>query len=460
MRVIERLWRLARQPISRRRLFQGAAALLGAGLVGKWLLDRPADEGSIVGMKSHGGDWKPATGTLIDVREFKQSMTVEALNETAEQYFASIKDWDSLLTKPLRHIEDAPALLNNFAHVLNGLQLLPGMSVLDFGAGSCWASRWLTQLGMEAIALDVSSTALKIGQALYARQPVIGQRPAPRFLHFDGHRIDLPDASVDRILCLDTLHHLLNPEEVLREMGRVLKPGGVAGFSEPGPRHSRSFQSQFEMRNFKVLEDDVDIHRIWAAARQAGFQRLRLAVFAPHTYLLSLSEFDDYLNGGSPNHQFAESTRRRMEDTRLFFLQKDVLPAALDSRTRAHLAAKLEVKAAAASVKQGAPLNVQVVVTNSGRATWLPRNAPRGAVLLGCRLFDASGALLNVDYFRHPLTPGEGRSIAPGETVTVDMSVPLPGKGRYILEWDLVSESVGWFSAVGLVPARVQIDVI
>ncbi|HEV3009743.1 MAG TPA: class I SAM-dependent methyltransferase, partial [Burkholderiales bacterium] len=240
--MFERFWRLAKQPISRRRLFQGAAALLGAGLVAKWLVDEPAEESALVSMKSHGGDWTPATGTLIDVREFKKSMTVESLNESAEQYFASVKDWDPLLTKPVRSVEEAPALLSNFAHVLNGLQLLPGMSVLDFGAGSCWASRWLTQLGMEAIALDVSRTALKIGEALYARQPVIGKRPPPRFLHYDGRRIGLPDASVDRILCLDTFHHLLNPDEVLREMARILKPGGIAGFSEPGPRHSTSFQ--------------------------------------------------------------------------------------------------------------------------------------------------------------------------------------------------------------------------
>ena len=458
--MIERLWRLAKKPISRRRLFQGAAALVGAGLVGKWLVDEPAAESALVSMKAHGGNWTPAAGgPLIDVGEFKKSMTVEALNETAEHYFASVKDWDYLLTKPLASIEDTPALLNNFAHVLNGLQLVPGMTVLDFGAGSCWASRWLTQLGMAVIALDVSSTALKIGQALYARQPIIGQRPVPRFLLFDGHRIELPDASIDRILCLDTLHHLLNPDEVLREMSRILKPGGIAGFSEPGPRHSRSYQSQFEMRNFKVLEDDIDIGRIWSLAKDAGFMRLRLGVFAPHTFLLSLSEFEDYLEGGRSNVQFAESIRARMEDTRLFFLQKGVSGARLDSRSRAGLAAKLEVKVASTTVKEGGALAAQVVVTNSGRATWLPRSSPRGAVLLGCRLFDASGRLLTFDYFRHSLTPGDGRPITPGETITLDISMPVPGKGSYVLEWDLVAESVGWFSSRDLLPVRTKMEV-
>src|SRR5437879_5980673 len=83
-----------------------------------------------------------------------------------------------------------------------------GAVVLDFGAGSCWTSRYLSQLGCRVIALDVSPTALRYGQELYARQPLIGDRPAPRFLQFDGKRIDVEDASVDRILCLDAFHHV------------------------------------------------------------------------------------------------------------------------------------------------------------------------------------------------------------------------------------------------------------
>jgi SAM-dependent methyltransferase len=457
--MIDRLRRLAKQPVSRRRLFQAAAALLGAGFAAKWLLDKTSDVGSMVSMKSHGGNWTPATGVLIDVREFKKTMTVEALNKTAEQYYASVKSWDYFLTKPLAQAEDAPALLTHFAQLLNGLQLVTGMSVLDFGAGSCWATRWLTQMGMEAIALDVSETALKIGQALYARLPIIGDKPPPRFVLFDGHRIDLPDASVDRVLCLDTLHHLLNPDEVLREMSRILKPGGIAGFSEPGPRHSRSFGSQYEMRNFRVLEDDVDVAQIWDWAKQAGFARLRLGVYAPQTYLFSLPEFEDYLNGGRANDRFAEVTRARMQDTRLFFLYKSLVPAAPDSRSRSGLAAKLEVRLASTTAKEGASLAAQAVITNSGNALWLPRSAKRGAVLLGCHLLDGSGRMLNLGFFVQPLTPGDGRPIAPGETVRVDISMPLPPKGSYILEWDLVSASVGWFSSFGSTPVRVKIEV-
>lgn len=458
--MFEKLWRTAKQPLSRRRLLQIAAAFTGVGLGAKWLLDQRVEVGSVLDMSSHGGNWAPASGNVIDVREFKKNMTVEALNETAEHYFASVKNWDGPITKPLASIEGAPALLNNFAHVMNGLNLLPGMRVLDFGAGTCWASRWLTQLGLEVIALDVSATALKMGQMLYARLPVIGERPAPRFLLFDGHRIDLPDASVDRILCLDTFHHLLNPDEVLREMSRILVPGGIAGFSEPGPAHSRSAQSQYEMRNFKVLEDDIDIHQIWAWAQAAGFMRIRIGVFAPHTYLLGLPEFDEYLEGGAPNAHFAETVRASMHNQRLFFLQKRGPLSVRDSRSRAGLAGKLGVNLESATVKEGTPLTARVVATNAGQAQWLPAAAKRGAVLFGCHLLDASSRMLDIDYFRHPLTPGDGRAIQSGESVQLDIRIPAPARGTYVLECDLLSEAVGWFAQFGSDPVRLKIDVI
>jgi SAM-dependent methyltransferase len=455
-------WPFGAIRITRRNLFKGVAGAVAAGFAGKWLVDkfRATDEAADLSLLPPVS--KPVAavpGGFIDVREFKKAMSVEELNRTAEAYFARVTSFDFHLAKPLWSADDAPELLNTFAHLLRGLQLLPGMTVVDFGAGSCWASRWLTQMGMAAIALDVSTSALKIGEALYARLPIIGERPKPRFLAFDGHRIDLADASVDRILCFDTFHHLLNPDEVLREMSRILKPGGIAGFAEPGPYHSRAPQSQFEMRNFRVLEDDIDLGEVWSSAKQAGFSRIRVALLSVPTYAVGISEFDDFLGGATEaTERFVQMTRAHMHDRRLFFLQK-AGAAPLDSRSRAGLNAKLEVRLASATVKEGSPLSAQAVVTNSGRSIWLPRTAQIGGVQLGSHLLDASGKLLEHGYSRHALSPGEGRSIAPGETVTIDLQVPPPAKGRYVLEFDLVSGSVTWFSAQGAATVRLAIQV-
>jgi len=50
----------------------------------------------------------------------------------------------------------------------------------------------------------------------------------------DGESIPLPDASADAVLCTWALCTIPHPEQALREMARVLKPGGELHFVEHG----------------------------------------------------------------------------------------------------------------------------------------------------------------------------------------------------------------------------------
>ena len=77
---------------------------------------------------------------LIDVRELISQVSVEDLCRTAEEFFARLNDWNYLHAKPFAAINETPELLFCFAQVLQGLKLLPDMTILDFGAGSCWRS--------------------------------------------------------------------------------------------------------------------------------------------------------------------------------------------------------------------------------------------------------------------------------------------------------------------------------
>lgn len=396
---------------------------------------------------------------FVDVRKLMRELSVEELGQTAEEFFARLDNWDYLHAKPFAAVNETPELLTCFAQVLQGLNLLPDMTILDFGAGSCWTSRFLSQLGLHVIACDVSRTGLKIGQELYQRHPLIGNQPEPRFLHFDGHQFELADNSMDRISCWDAFHHVSNPAQVLKEMGRVLKEGGVAGFSEPGPEHSKAPQSQYEMRTNRLIENDIKVSEIWADAQRAGFTEIKLAVFNPQPFLLPLAEFDAYLSGEDSGQRYISETREQMKHRRVFFLFKGESSAPADSRQRDGLMAELHVEVESNRIPEGQPLRLKAVGKNTGRTVWLPTTARIGAVHFGAHLFDERGILLNLDYFRNDLMPGEGREILPGETVEFVCEVPLPAKGKYTLQCDLVSEAVCWFEHNGAATVRLQIEV-
>ena len=179
----------------------------------------------------------------IDVREMIATTSIEDLNRTAETYFASLTDWNHHLAKPFNNPDETPTLLLDVAMLLQGPRLTAGTRVLEFGAGTGWLSRFLTQPGCRVTLLDVSPTAPRIARERYDPHPGIGTRTSPVFLPFDGRRIIARRQR--RPHCqLHAFHHAANPDAILAEFG-ALAPE-VSPPSEPGPRHS-SGRSQFEM---------------------------------------------------------------------------------------------------------------------------------------------------------------------------------------------------------------------
>jgi SAM-dependent methyltransferase len=412
----------------------------------------PAPRGEVAPVATRSAVSEP-DGAFIDVRKLIEGADIDALNLTAEKYFSTLQSWDDHLAKPFARAADAGPILINLGVLLQGLRFWPGQTILDYGGGTGWLSRFLTQLGAKAIVLDVSPTALTMARELYQRMPVIGDRPAPEFLQFDGRRIGLPDASVDRIVSFDAFHHAPNPAEVLAEFARILKPGGLAAFAEPGPHHSRTAQSQFEMRTYGVVENDVDIQQIWRDAQRAGFEDLKLAAFNIPPFHVRLDQYEDLLAGGETYSRWAELTRAHLGNVRNFFLTKRGSET-VDSRDVQAIAAVLDASIEGAP-RAGQPISVRVTVTNRGRATWLPSEELVGGVSLGGHLFDPNGTLIDFNYHWQHLP----RALQPGESLTVTFDTAPLEPGRYRIEFDCVANQVAWFAQLGSKSASVEIAV-
>lgn len=95
-----------------------------------------------------------------------------------------------------------------------------GMSIYDFGSGNCvWNSS-----SLPAIGIDLNEKMLKF--ALESKRII-------EYKVEDINNTSLNSESADLIVASEIIEHIINYESVIKEMWRVLKPGGVAITSVP-----------------------------------------------------------------------------------------------------------------------------------------------------------------------------------------------------------------------------------
>jgi SAM-dependent methyltransferase len=101
----------------------------------------------------------------------------------------------------------------------------PGVSVLELGCGTGYFTRELARSGAHVVAIDLSPELLEIAKANCSA-------PNVRYEIQNAYELSYPDAVFDSVVGSSVLHHL-EIEEALREIYRVLKPGGAIYFTEP-----------------------------------------------------------------------------------------------------------------------------------------------------------------------------------------------------------------------------------
>jgi len=107
-----------------------------------------------------------------------------------------------------------------------------GRRVLEIGCGAAQCSRWLRGQGAQVVASDLSGGMLRRARAIDAG----ADAPPVPLLQADAGRLPLADASVD-LACsaYGALPFVADTSAVMREVARVLRPGGRWVFSVTHP---------------------------------------------------------------------------------------------------------------------------------------------------------------------------------------------------------------------------------
>jgi SAM-dependent methyltransferase len=109
-------------------------------------------------------------------------------------------------------------------------------SLADIGCGLCHWSRLLyPYLRAPARFAGVDREPRWVTEAEKRFRAAFPQVPSEllTFVEADATRIPLPNDSFDVVTCQTVLMHLARPAEALREMGRLLRPGGLLVCVEP-----------------------------------------------------------------------------------------------------------------------------------------------------------------------------------------------------------------------------------
>ncbi len=128
------------------------------------------------------------------------------------------------------------------------VRLKPGATVLDLGCGPGDQQQPIESLSFRYIGVDVDSSAAD--------------------LLVDAHSLPFKDQVFDAVLSYAVLEHLRDPTVALREIVRVLKPGGIylGTVSQGEPFHASYFHhTAWGLLSLFGANPELETLRLWAA---------------------------------------------------------------------------------------------------------------------------------------------------------------------------------------------------
>lgn len=342
------------------------------------------------------------------------------------------------------------------------LNCRPGDLVLDLAGGSGWVSEFLGRFGLRTVLLDLVEDLLHTSCLRFSLDRRLEKCPANHPVVGDALHLPFADASFDGVICMNALHHMASYETVLREIYRVLKPGGRAVFGEPGEGHARAPGSQLAMREYGVVEKNVSLPLIYVYARRAGFACMWRYPFL-HPEGLELAYPEEAASTAAVLQRMVQVLPDWLRGLSLFALEKEGRSPPTSAlspleQVRHRLVGEITLLEHHEEVPAGRGFVERVRVRNTGDVVWLAgERAYGGYVRLGVKLCGQSGRLIRDDWLRLALP----RDIAPGEQVELDVPVPAPTMpGAYRLKYDLMNEGRAWFQAYGSSPAEHDLRVV
>ena len=160
-----------------------------------------------------------AMGLAILGAAAQQTITPTA-KELNKAFDAESSQWTA------RFEHEGRAIYDKRYEILDAMHLKPGMNAADIGAGSGLIARLMAQRvapGGMVHAVDISKNMIDHISKMAEQEKIANLKPVLG----DPHSPKLEPNALDLICIIDSYHHFEFPQDMLREIGKALRPDGT-----------------------------------------------------------------------------------------------------------------------------------------------------------------------------------------------------------------------------------------
>ena len=183
-------------------------------------------------------------------------------------------------------------------------QIQPGRTAADIGAGTGFITMGLIERGLKVIAVDHSKAMLDV---LKNKLPFSTQLDCRIG---EAENLPLKDNQVDYVFANMFLHHVTEPAAAIKEMARILKPGGILVITDMDKHTSMPIKR--EHHDLWMGFDRKDVHR-WF--EEGGMQKVQVQCLDEECCVKTRSSREDvqvsiFIASGKKSDANIESTNK------------------------------------------------------------------------------------------------------------------------------------------------------
>lgn len=211
-----------------------------------------------------------------------------------------------LKMNPLDRCRDDPVYRSKVSQLREGLEVFSGAVpegwILDLGGNTGGETTVLLQEGLKMILSDINEVALEVARA---RADKFELKP-PHCVAADVHALPFADQTFEVVMVIEALHHFEDYDAALKEIFRVLEPGG--GIMALEPIGWNPFRRMGEIRDrFRgTIEKSFTRGQLNRLLKRVGFEAIEVKAVSGGRSEFRMSDVPFYRRGVARFHAWLQ----------------------------------------------------------------------------------------------------------------------------------------------------------